>query len=156
MPRGGKEVLRRAARPVDDLISPQLRAWRIGAALFSVFGVIALAVAAVGLYSIVAFEVEGRRREMGVRSALGATSTSIVGLVIGNGLRACGGGVILGLILAWLLAPVVTGFLYDVPARDPRVFAAVALILAAAAILASGVPGLRAARTDPTQVLRAE
>ncbi|HET9371309.1 MAG TPA: ABC transporter permease [Vicinamibacterales bacterium] len=145
-----------AARPVDDLISPQLRAWRIGAALFSVFGVIALAVAAVGLYSIVAFEVEGRRREMGVRSALGATSTSIVGLVIGNGLRACGGGVILGLILAWLLAPVVTGFLYDVPARDPRVFAAVGLILAAAAILASSVPGLRAARTDPTQVLRAE
>jgi hypothetical protein len=145
-----------SVRPLDDIISPQLRAWRLGAGLFSAFGVLALVVAAVGLYSVVVFDVEGRRRELGVRAALGATSSAILRLVVTDGLRLAAGGVVLGLALAWILAPTVSGLLYGVTPRDPRVFAAVALVLAGATVLASLVPAFRAAQIEPSSVLRDE
>jgi putative ABC transport system permease protein len=141
-------------RSFDEEISPQLRAWRIGAGLFTVFGVLALIVAAVGLYSVVAFDVEGRRREMGMRTALGATSGTIVRLVLADGLRLAAGGVVLGLTVGWLLAPQIAGLLYGVPAQDVRVFSGVALVLIAAALVASAIPGMRAAHIDPCEVLR--
>jgi predicted permease len=143
-----------SVRPLDEIISPQLRAWRLGAGLFSVFGVLALAVAAVGLYSVVVFDVEGRRRELGVRAALGATSASILRLVVTDGLRLAAGGVLLGLVLAWLLAPGVAGLLYGVPPHDPKVFAGVAVVLVGATVLASLVPALRAAHIEPSRALR--
>lgn len=145
-----------AARPLDEVISPQLRAWRLGAGLFSAFGLLALLVAAVGLYSVIAFDVEGRRREMGVRAALGATAATILRLVIGDGLRLAAGGLLLGLVLAWLLAPLVAGLLYGVPPQDARVFVGVTLVLVAATLVASAIPAFRAARTDPSQALRDE
>jgi putative ABC transport system permease protein len=145
-----------SARPLDDVISPQLRAWRLGAALFSAFGILALAVAAVGLYSVVAFDVEGRRRELGVRAALGATSGRILRLVVGDGVRLAAGGVVLGLTLSWLLAPLLSGLLYGVPPQDTIVFAAVGLSLVVAALIASAVPAFRAARIDPSRALRDE
>lgn len=145
-----------SARPLDDVISPQLRVWRLGAGLFSAFGLLALAVAAVGLYSVVAFDIEGRRREIGVRAALGAPSTAILRLVVGDGLRLAAGGVVVGLALAWLLAPLLSGLLYGVPPQDTAVFAAVTLVLLAAALMASAIPAFRAARIEPSQVLRDE
>jgi predicted permease len=145
-----------AARPLDDLISPQLRAWRLGAGLFSVFGALALAVATVGLYSVVAFNVEGRRRELGVRSALGASSSAILRLVIASGLRLAAGGVGVGLALAWLLAPFLSDLLLDVTPQDARVFAAVSVVLVAVSLLASLLPALRAARIEPSRALRVE
>jgi hypothetical protein len=144
------------ARPLDDVISPQLRAWRLGAGLFGAFGLLALAVAAVGLYSVVAFDVEGRRREIGVRAALGASSAAILRLVVGDGLRLAAGGVVVGLALAWLLAPLLSGLLYGVPPQDASVFAAVTLVLLAAALLASALPAFRAAHIEPSQALRDE
>jgi predicted permease len=143
-----------AARGLEDIISPQLRSWRLGASLFSTFGFLALVVATIGLYSVVAFNVEGRRREMGVRAALGATGSSIVGLVVRDGLKASAGGVVIGLALAWLLAPLVSDLLYGVPPRDPRVFATATAMLVGAAVLASALPGLRAGRIDPSVALR--
>ncbi|HSC26058.1 MAG TPA: ABC transporter permease [Vicinamibacterales bacterium] len=143
-----------AARALDDVISPQLRSWRLGAGLFSVFGLLALVVAAVGLYSVVAFDVEGRRRELGVRAALGASSSAILRLVVGDGLRLAAGGVLLGLAAAWLLAPQLSGLLYGVPPQDATVFGGVAIVLVAAALMASAVPGFRAARIDPSRALR--
>jgi len=145
-----------AVRSLDDLISPQLRAWRLGAGLFSAFGVLALVVASIGLYSVVAFTVEGRRREMGVRAALGATASSLLGLVVRDGLRASAGGVVLGLVLAWLLAPAISGLLYDVPAHDPAVYAGVTVVLVVSAVVASAIPGRRAGRVDPATALRDE
>jgi ABC-type lipoprotein release transport system permease subunit len=145
-----------AARPLDDIVSPQLRAWRLGAGLFSVFGLLALAVAGVGLYSVIAFDVEGRRREIGVRAALGAPSSKILRLVVGDGIRLAAGGVVLGLVLAWLLAPQVASLLYGVPPQDATVFAAVALVLIVAAILATTIPAFRAAHMDPSRALRDE
>lgn len=142
-----------SARPLDEVIAPQLRVWRLGAVLFSAFGLLALAVAAVGLYSVVAFDVEGRRREIGVRAALGASSSAILRLIVGDGLRLAAGGVLLGLVLAWLLAPLLSGLLYGVP-RDGMVFAGAALVLGMAALLASAVPGFRAARMQPGRALR--
>jgi predicted permease len=145
-----------SVRPLDDIISPQLRAWRLGAGLFSAFGALALAVAAVGLYSVIVFDVEGRRRELGVRAALGATSATILRLVVTDGLRLAAGGVVLGLVLAWLLAPTLSGLLYGVPPRDVGVFSTVALVLVGATVLASLVPAFRAAHIDLTRALRDE
>jgi ABC-type antimicrobial peptide transport system permease subunit len=144
------------ARSLEDVIAPQLQSWRLGAGLFSVFGVLALLVAAIGLYSVVAFDVEGRRREIGVRSALGASSGAILRLVVADGLRLAAGGVVLGLVAAWLLAPSISALLYNVPARDVRVFAGVAAVLTASALLASAIPARRAAHIDPSQALRSE
>jgi predicted permease len=145
-----------AVRSLDDVISPQLRAWRLGAGLFSVFGALALAVAAIGLYSVVAFDVEGRRREIGVRAALGASSSAILRLVVGDGLRLAAGGVVLGLALSWLFAPLLSDLLYGVPPQDGAVFALVTLALIAAALLASAIPALRAVNIEPGEALRDE
>jgi putative ABC transport system permease protein len=145
-----------SARQLDDIISPQLRAWRLGAGLFSTFGALALVVATLGLYSVVAFDVEGRRREMGVRAALGADRASLVALVVREGLKASATGLLAGIVLAWLLAPVVSGLLYGVPPRDGRLFLLVTAVLVGAALLASAVPGLRAGRVDPSIALREE
>jgi predicted permease len=144
------------ARPLEDVISPQLRAWRLGAGLFSVFGLLALLIAAVGLYSVLAFDVEGRRREIGVRTALGASSAAILRLVMLDGLRLGAGGVLLGLALAALLTPLLSGLLYGVSPHDPGVFAGVAVVLVAAALLASTIPGLTAASIEPSRALRHE
>jgi predicted permease len=163
-----QETLRRAAldiapslryvrvRSFDDIVSPQLRTWRLGAGLFSVFGVLALLVATIGLYSVVAFDVEGRRREMGLRAALGATSASLVGLVVSQAVRASLLGVAVGLFLAWQLAPLVSSLLFAVPATDGRTFATAGLMLVASAIVASAIPGVRASRVDPASTLRSE
>jgi predicted permease len=145
-----------SARTIDDLISPQLRSWRLGAGLFGVFGALALLVATVGLYSVVAFHVEGRRKEMGLRAALGATSASLVGLVVREGLRASVGGLVLGLFLAWLMAPLVASFLYGVEPQDTSSFAGAGLLLLLATLVASAVPAMRAGRVDPPIALREE
>jgi putative ABC transport system permease protein len=145
-----------SARSMDDIISPQLRTWRLGAGLFGVFGVLALVVAAIGLYSVVAFDVEGRRREMGLRAALGATSSSIVRLVVGGALRSAIAGVALGLAIAWLLAPLASPLFYGVSGTDAAAFLGAAMLLIVAATGASALPGLRAARVDPSTALRDE
>ncbi len=144
------------ARALDDVISPQLRAWRLGASLFSVFGLLALAVASVGLYSVVAFDVEGRRKEIGVRAALGASSAEILSLVVRDGLRVAGIGVGLGLLLAWMLAPVLENLLYGVGAQDAIVYVVVTVALLTAALVASAGPAFRASQIEPSQALRDE
>lgn len=143
-------------QPLAEVIAPQLHAWRLGATLFSVLGALALLVAAVGLYSVVAFDVEGRRREIGLRTALGAPAGAIVRMVMAGTVRVAGAGMALGLGLAWLAAPLMTTLLYGVSAHDSRVFVAAAASLLMAALIASIAPALRAARIDPTETLRDE
>jgi predicted permease len=143
-----------AARSLDDLISPQLRTWRLGAGLFTAFGVLALIVATIGLYSVVTFDVEGRRREMGIRAALGASSSSLVALVVRDALRTAAVGVVLGVMFAWLLTPLVADLLYASSGRGVPAFMVAGGALLAAAFAASAIPGLRASRVDPTLVLR--
>jgi predicted permease len=142
------------ALPIRDAIDDQLRAWRLGVTLFAVFGALALLVAAVGLYSVVAFDVEGRRRELGLRAALGARSSALIRLTVATTVRIVGAGVLAGLAIAWVGAPFIRDLLYEVSPRDTTVFVGVASLLVVAALAATAVPARRATRIDPGQALR--
>jgi ABC-type antimicrobial peptide transport system permease subunit len=139
-----------------EVLAPQLRPWRLGATLFSLLGGLALAVAAVGVYSMVAHAAGQRRHEFGVRIALGARAGTVLALVLGEGVRTVAAGVVLGAALALAAGRLVASLLYGVSPRDPAVLAAVAGTLVAAAVVASLVPAWRASRVDPVEALRTE
>jgi putative ABC transport system permease protein len=141
-------------RLLMDQIEPQLRPWRLGASLFSAFGALALLLAALGLYGVMAYDVAQRRRELGVRRALGARARNILSLVLGDALRVLATGLLIGLALAAWGAPRLEALLFGVPARDGAVFAGVALILLACGTVAALVPGVRATRVEPAEALR--
>jgi predicted permease len=139
-----------------DWIEPELRPWRLGARLFTGVASLSLILAVVGLYSVLAYSVAQRRHEIGVRIALGAHQSDVVGLVVRQGMRAVVTGLAAGLVLAAIGGKVVASLLYDTSPRDPIVYAAVAVTLLVAAIIASMVPAMRAGRVDPVDALRAE
>jgi hypothetical protein len=141
---------------LDERIEPQLRPWRLGASLFTAFGVLALLLAAVGLYGVVAYDVTQRRRELGVRVALGAGAVRLVRLVVGDAMRLVIIGVVLGLAAAGWAARFIEPLLFDVSPRDPRVLVAVAALLLSVAVAAALLPALRAATLHPTEALREE
>ncbi|MCI0434404.1 MAG: ADOP family duplicated permease [Gemmatimonadetes bacterium] len=143
-------------RPLAELTDSETRGWTLGASMFSVFGGLALIVAALGLYSVLAFDVAQRTREIGLRSALGADARRLLGIVIGHALRITGIGVAAGLVLALAVAPRIESLLYETSPRDPLILSLVSLVLLATAILASGIPAWRAVRVDPNLALRAE
>jgi putative ABC transport system permease protein len=143
-------------RPLREIVDSQRRSWRVGATMFVAFGVLALVVAAVGLYGVLAYDVTQRMHELGVRIALGARSPDVVRLVVGHGLRVALVGIGLGLVIAFSVARWVEPLLFEQSAKDPIVFGAVAVLLLLVALVASGVPALRASRADPNSVLRTE
>jgi ABC-type antimicrobial peptide transport system permease subunit len=118
--------------------------------------VLALFVAGIGLYSVLAFSVAQRTFELGIRSALGATRERLVSLVLRHAFRLVGAGILLGLLAAFLAAPRVASMLYGVPARDPATFAGVVVVLVAVALAAALLPARRATRVDPSIALRSE
>jgi predicted permease len=142
--------------PMDDILGHQTRSWSLGATMFTVFGVLALVVAAVGLYSVIAYNVVQRTHELGVRVALGARSPDVLGLVLGEGARVSLAGVVIGLVAAGTGARYVGPLLFGVSPRDPLVFAGVGLCLMAVALLASLLPAWRATQVDPSVALRAD
>jgi predicted permease len=143
-------------RPARDRIDEQRRSWRVGATLFAGFGALALLVAAVGLYGVVAYNVAQRMPELGVRIALGAHTHHVVWLVIGQGLRFSLAGVALGSALALAAAPWIEPLLFRQSARDPALFGLVSAVLVAIALLACAVPAMHATRAHPATVLRGE
>jgi putative ABC transport system permease protein len=145
-----------SVRRMEDVLAPQYRAWRLGATLFTVFGVLALVVAAIGLYSLLSFEIAGRRHEIGVRAALGASRRRLVRQVVRSSLILVGVGSLLGAGVALLAARSIRSLLYGVEPTDPASYAVVvgAMLLVAAA--ASWGPARRASRVPPTEALRAE
>ena len=142
--------------PLEDILGPQTRSWTLGATMFTVFGALALLVAAVGLYSVIAYNVAQRMHELGVRVALGARSPDVVRLVVGEGMRVSLLGVAIGSLAAFAAARYVGPLLFDVSPRDPLVFGAVIVVLVVVALAASLVPALRASRVDPSVALRAD
>jgi ABC-type antimicrobial peptide transport system permease subunit len=148
------------SRPATAILAENLerqyRPWRIGASLFTAFGLLALLVAAIGMYSSIAYAVTQRSHELGVRMALGARAAEIGKLVIGSGLRIAGAGIALGIVVALALSRLIESLLYDTKARDPLVLGSVAAVLLLVAIVAAALPAWRAARLDPVRALRAE
>lgn len=142
--------------PFRDVIDPAYRSWQLGATLFAAFGVLALIVASLGLYSLLAFEVTERRPEMGLRSALGATPGRIVRAVIGNGVRLSSVGIALGLAVGIIAASRAETLLFGVSAREPAVLATTIVAMLIVSAAACGLPAWRAARVDPNETLRAD
>ena len=142
--------------PLDNLLGGQMRSWTLGATMFTVFGLLALLVAAVGLYSVIAYNVAQRTHELGVRVALGAQSPDVVRLVVGEGIRVSAIGVGIGTIVALGAARYVGPLLFAVSPKDPLVFTAVGGLLLAVAVVASLVPAWRASRVDPSVALRGD
>jgi predicted permease len=139
-----------------ERLDPQARSWVLGATLLSLFGALALLVAAVGLYSVLAFDVAQRTRELGIRAALGAEAGPLLRAVLLRGMRLVALGVAVGLAVVWIAAPHIGDLLFAVSPRDLTVLVTVPLVLLAVAALASLVPALRATRVDPVVALRAE
>ena len=139
-----------------ERVNSGLKPWRLGAMLFSAFGALALLVAAVGAYSVIAYSVSQRTHEIGVRMALGARSSQVAQLVMGESLRAVGLGIVLGIVASLALGRLVASLLYATSPRDPIVLIAVVAVLVTVALMASSIPTWRATRTDPAIVLRAE
>ncbi len=141
---------------IRELIEPQVRSWQLGATLFTAFGGLALIVAGIGLYSLLAFNVAERTREIGIRSALGARRGRIVREVIAEGARFAVIGITVGFGVALMAAPAITDLLFQVEPMDPPVLLAVTVALLLASLLASITPALRATRVDPAAVMRTD
>jgi predicted permease len=142
--------------PLGDLVSPQMRAWRLGATAFGVFGLLAVVVAALGLYSVLAYDVSRRIRELGIRVALGASGAEIGKIVVRRALRVASVGALAGFFIVIAAGSVVRPLLFETSAREPAAFAFAAAILFGIALLAAIIPTRRASRVDPIIALRAD
>jgi putative ABC transport system permease protein len=120
------------------------------------FGLLALTLAAVGVYGVMALVVSERTQEMGIRLALGAEPRQVLGLVVRQGLTLAAAGVILGCVAALALTPMMAGQLYGIGATDPATLAGVPALLLGIALLACVIPARRAMRVDPVTALRYE
>src|SRR5436190_1181589 len=164
------DLLRRTVRDVDPSIpilslrtfvqhlDSNLDLWlvRAGAALFSIFGALALGLAVVGLYGVKAYSVARRTREIGIRMALGAQAGAVLRMIMREGSIMLFSGVIIGLLLAIATAKILSGILYGVGALDPVAFTVAPVVLTVAALVAMWLPARRATRVDPVQALHAE
>ena len=144
------------AQSLQEIIDPQLRPWKLGVSVFGLAGVLALVVAAVGLYSVLSYLVEQRTQELGVRIALGAKAGNIVRLVLRDSLTMTFLGIAAGAVLALIAGRFLQDLLFQTSGRDPVVLAAVAIALVLVAVAASVLPAHRANQVDPMGALRAE
>jgi predicted permease len=139
-------------RLIDNAVAPR----RLITRLLGFFSTLALSLAALGLYGVIAYSVVQRRQEIGIRMAIGAQRADVLRLVLSSGLKLVAVGVGLGLAGALALTRLLQGLLFGVTAHDPRVFALNAGLLLAVAAVACAVPALRASRVDPMATLRAD
>ena len=143
-------------RDMQEVVYTSLASTRLLGSLLSAIAVLGLCLAGMGLYGVLAYSVSQRTRELGIRMALGATSSQVLGLVVGQGLRMALVGGVLGLVGAALLARGLSGLLHGVEPFDALTFTAVPLLLGAVALLACWLPARRALRVPPQEALRAE
>ena len=171
--RGGTataDLLRRTVHEVDPVLpiltlktfaqhlDGNIQLWlvRAGAALFSVFGLVALGLAVIGVYGVKAYSVARRTREIGIRMALGAQGKTVQWMILREGFVMLASGIVVGLLLALGTGQLLAGILYEVGAFDPLAFTVAPLILALAALLATWLPARRATRVSPMVALRTE
>jgi ABC-type antimicrobial peptide transport system permease subunit len=129
---------------------------RMAANVLGSFGVLALVLAAIGIYGVMSYVVAGRTREIGLRMALGAQLRQVRHLILRQGMMLAGSGLILGLAVVFVLARFLTSMLYGVSPSDPVTFVGVSFLLAMVALLACYLPARRAARIDPMIAIREE
>jgi putative ABC transport system permease protein len=151
---GGLPVAR--IRSMDEIVVTSTARSDFNMLLLTVFGCAALLLAAIGVYGLMAYSVEQRTQEIGIRLALGAAVGEVRNMVIVQGMRLALAGVVMGVIAALALSKLVESLLFGVTARDPMVFVAVPVMLAAVALVAVWLPALRATRIDPIDALRCE
>lgn len=167
-PRQQQETVRKALQtvmpgqtfvvvtPLIDVVDAARRSWQLGATMFGALGALALIVAAIGLYSVIGYNVTLRMHELSVRVALGAQSTHILRLVVGQGLAFAFAGVVLGGAIALAASRWLQPLLFQQSAKDPAVYAFVGAVMLLVAVIASASPAVRAAMADPNAALRAE
>jgi predicted permease len=143
-------------RTLQQIFSSSLDQRRFSLIIFAVFAAVAISLAVMGIYGVMAYAVAERTKEIGVRMALGATVGDILKLVIGQGGRLIAVGVALGLVGSLFLTRLLTSLLYGVSATDPLTFVLIALLLALVALLACWIPARRATKVDPMVALRYE
>ncbi len=141
---------------LDDRIDVQVQPARFGARVLVAFAVVALLLAAVGLFAVISYSVARRTREIGIRMALGASPAAIHRLVIVRGMVPVLIGTSCGCWIALMLAQSVASLVFEISPRDPWTFTAVAIVLLVSALVATWVPAARATRIDPTSALRSE
>ncbi|HUF51431.1 MAG TPA: ADOP family duplicated permease [Longimicrobiales bacterium] len=145
-----------AVNPMTEILEPQYRPWKLGAILFTTFGLLALLVAMVGIYSTVSYSVSQRMHEFGVRVALGARVSDVLRLVVGEGLRTVALGVGLGVTFALATGKLIAALLYGIEPANSWVMLGVSVTLLVVAAVAALLPAWRAARVDPVASLQAE
>jgi putative ABC transport system permease protein len=145
-----------SAVPFRTIVDPSMQSWRLGGTMFVAFGGLALTLAAVGIYSVVAYGVAQRRQEIAVRIALGSPRARVVRLVMRGGLQLVVIGVVLGSLIAAGVGRQIASLLFQESPTDPVVYFSVAAVLVMAAIVATAMPAWRASRVDPNVALRAD
>ncbi|HET7217137.1 MAG TPA: ABC transporter permease [Vicinamibacterales bacterium] len=143
-------------RPYAQLLDRQIRPWRLGTILLSLFSALAIGVAAMGLYAAFAHMVHARRHEIAVRMAIGARPGGVLAMILREAVALAGAGIVAGAVVAMLAGRWVESMFFGTTPSDPLVLGGAALLLVAAAAAATFVPALTAARTDPSVLLRAE
>jgi putative ABC transport system permease protein len=141
---------------MEQIVSQSVGARRFSMLLLTVFAMVALALASLGIYGLMSYAVAQRTREIGVRMALGAQSGNVLSLVIGHGMKLALTGVALGLVASVALTSAIKSMLFGVSATDPTTFALIALLLLLVALLACWLPARHAAKVDPVEALRCE
>jgi ABC-type antimicrobial peptide transport system permease subunit len=142
--------------PLSEYITAALFAQKMAASLLGVLAGIALVLAAIGLYSVMAYSIAQRTHEIGIRMALGARPADVITAMIGEGMRMVSLGIVLGVLAAAAVTRLVAGMLVNVSPSDPSIFVGAALFLAVVALFAAAVPALRATRIDPNVALRCQ
>jgi ABC-type antimicrobial peptide transport system permease subunit len=143
-------------RTLQEIYDKSLARTSFALVMLAIAGSMALLLGVAGIYGVLSYVVSQRRREIGIRVALGARRQEVTRLFVGQGLRLAAIGIVVGLAAAAALTRLMTSLLFDVSAADPLTYAGVSLVLLSAALLASYVPALRAATVNPVEALRAE